>query len=289
MRMRGSSTIAVILLTTLPCASFAPASRAFDETRYPDWRGQWVKRFLGDFGPNPSFDPHHFGGLEQHAPLTPQYQARLDASIADQAAGGAGLDLDYVCMPPGMPRMLNVYTTMELLILPDTTYMLLNAFNDIRHIFTDGRDWPGAIEPSYGGYSIGRWRDTRGSGRFDTLEVETRGFRGPRTLDSSAIPLADDNQTVVKERLFGDAANRNVLRDEVTVIDHAFTHPWTVMKEYSRVPAAQPVWHESACLDENQHVRIGQDSYMLSADGLLMPTKKDQPPPDLRYFGKDRK
>jgi hypothetical protein len=26
------------------------------------------------------------------------------------------------------------------------------------------------------------------------------------------------------------------------------------------------------------------EDYFLSADGLLMPTKKDQPPPDLRYF-----
>jgi hypothetical protein len=42
-------------------------------------------------------------------------------------------------------------------------------------------------------------------------------------------------------------------------------------------------------LEENQHVRIGNDSYMLSADGLLMPAKKDQPPPDLRYFKQQRK
>jgi hypothetical protein len=28
---------------------------------------------------------------------------------------------------------------------------------------------------------------------------------------------------------------------------------------------------------------------MLSADDLLMPAKKDQPPPDLRYFKETRK
>ena len=27
-----------------------------------------------------------------------------------------------------------------------------------------------------------------------------------------------------------------------------------------------------------------QGSYFLSAEGLLMPVRKDQPPPDLRYF-----
>jgi hypothetical protein len=34
----------------------------------------------------------------------------------------------------------------------------------------------------------------------------------------------------------------------------------------------------------NMHVQIGKDAYFLSADGLLMPVKKFQAPPDLRYF-----
>jgi hypothetical protein len=32
------------------------------------------------------------------------------------------------------------------------------------------------------------------------------------------------------------------------------------------------------------HVQIGNEAYFLSADGHLMPTKKNQAPPDLRYF-----
>ena len=36
-------------------------------------------------------------------------------------------------------------------------------------------------------------------------------------------------------------------------------------------------------------MRIGDDSYMLSGDGYLMPTRKDQAPPDLRYFGQPKK
>jgi hypothetical protein len=31
-------------------------------------------------------------------------------------------------------------------------------------------------------------------------------------------------------------------------------------------------------------VKIGKEQYFLGADGLLMPTRKDQPPPDLRKF-----
>jgi hypothetical protein len=50
-----------------------------------------------------------------------------------------------------------------------------------------------------------------------------------------------------------------------------------------------PVWHESVCAEDNPHVEIAKQGYMLSADGYLMPTKKDQPPPDLRHFKPTRK
>ena len=37
------------------------------------------------------------------------------------------------------------------------------------------------------------------------------------------------------------------------------------------------------------HLRIGNESYMLSADGYLMPAKKGQPAPDMKYFNASRK
>jgi hypothetical protein len=188
-----------------------------------------------------------------------------------------------------MPRMMNVYSTMELIVMPDTTHVLLGFLNELRRIFTDGRDWPRDQEPSVAGYSIGRWIDTTGSGRYDMLEVETRGFKGLRTLDSTGLPLHADNQTIVKERFYTDKADANILHDDITLIDHALTRPWTVIKDYRRSAQRQPVWRDSVCLEGNPHVRIGEDSFMLSADGLLMPAKKDQAPPDLRYFKQLRK
>jgi len=38
--------------------------------------------------------------------------------------------------------------------------------------------------------------------------------------------------------------------------------------------------------EDNHHILIGKESYFLSADGLLMPTRKDQPPRDLNISGK---
>ncbi len=283
----------LIVFLALTAAMGLTVSRvaAFDEAKYPDWKGQWSRlQTLRDrVSPNPSFDPNKFQGLAQEAPLTPEYQAILEASLADQAAGGSGLDRDYVCFPAGMPRMMNVYSTMEIVVMPEVTHILMGFLNENRRIFTDGRGWTPDLEPSVTGTSIGQWIDTAASGRFDLLEVETRGFKGLRTLDSTAIPLHQDNQSIIKERIYSDTADRDILHDEITVIDHAFTRPWTVMKDYRRSKEARPHWRDSTCLEENQHVRIGTDSYMLSADGLLMPAKKDQPPPDLRYFNRLRK
>ena len=108
-------------------------------------------------------------------------------------------------------------------------------------------------------------------------------------MDSTGLPLHEDNQSIIKERIYSDRADGNILHDEITVIDHALTRPWTVMKDYRRSKESRPAWRDCVCLEENPHVRIGKDSYMLSADGLLMPAKKDQPPPDLRYFKQPRK
>ena len=49
------------------------------------------------------------------------------------------------------------------------------------------------------------------------------------------------------------------------------------------------IWNEDNCGENNNHVVIGKDNYFLSADGYLMPTRKDQKPPDLRYFNQTRK
>ena len=84
------------------------------------------------------------------------------------------------------------------------------------------------------GYSIGNWLDTDGDGRYDTLEVETRDIKGPRAYDTSGLPLHKDNKTVVKEKIYLDKADRNVLLDEITTIDNALTRPWTVKKKYTR-------------------------------------------------------
>jgi len=131
---------------------------------------------------------------------------------------------------------------LEFIITPNTTYVMIGSDDHSRRIFTDGRDWPKESEPTYAGYSIGRWIDESGTGRYDVLEAETRGpFKGPRAYDSTGLPLHFDNQSVFKERLHRDKVDPNIFHDEITVIDHALTRPWTVDKKYVRNPKPQRI------------------------------------------------
>jgi hypothetical protein len=282
MLFRGS--IAMIALAT---ALFTPvsATRAFDDAAFPDLSGQWIAVRLG-VGGQPAFDPTKAWGRAQQAPLTPEYQAVLEASLADQKNGGQGnWHPGDACLPPGMPAMMTLYQPMEIIVLPETTYIRIDHTHEsVRRIYTDGRDWPNEIEPTFVGYSIGKWIDEDGDGRFDVLEVETRHLKGPRPLDPAGMPTHADNQSIVKERIYFDKADPKLLHDEITLIDHAFTRPWTVLKTYRRDPAKYPVWVENVCQSENVLIKIGNETYYRGGDGNLMPTRKDQPKPDLRYF-----
>jgi len=168
------TALAATLLYVVPAA-------AFDEARFPDWKGQWsrLRTLREPFSPNPSFDPNKYQGLAQGAPLTPEYQAILEASLADQAAGGAGLDRDYACFPAGMPRMMNVYSTMEIVVAPEVTHILMGFLYENRRIFTDGRDFSEAREPSIAGYSIGRWLDTQGNRTIKASSRSASSATGP--------------------------------------------------------------------------------------------------------------
>jgi hypothetical protein len=213
----------------------------------------------------------------------------LEESIADQANGGLGNFPTAWCLPAGMPHMMMAFGPQEYVITPNTTYIVIGWDDHLRRIFTDGRDWPKDIEPTFSGYSIGRWIDEDGDGHYDVLEVETRGFKGPRAFDPAGLPLASDNQSIFKERFYLDKVDPNILHDEMTVIDHALTRPWTVDKRYVHNPNPRPNWPEYYCGERNAQVLIGKENYFLSGDGLLMPAHKDQPAPDLRYFKRTQK
>jgi hypothetical protein len=264
----------------LMAAMMLPATnpQAQEAGKYPDWSGQWKRP------PNAGiqWDQTKRPGVAQQPPLTPEYQKIFEASIADQALGGQGENVRVNCTTNGMPRVMTVIRPIEFVTLPKITYVIFESYMP-RRIYTDGRSFPKDEEPAFIGYSIGNWVDQDGDGRYDMLDVETRNFKGPRNLEATGLPLHRDNQTVVRERIQLDKANKDTLLNEITVTDNAFTRPWTITKRYIR-ETEKVLWKEDECGENNNHIVIGKDNYFMSADGYLMPTRKDQKPPDLRYF-----
>ncbi len=259
-------------------------AQAFDQSRYPDWTGAWRRIPVPGVTGQPGYVQTKRLGPPQQAPLTPEAEAVMKTSMEDQKQGGQGNYPTYICLSTGMPRVMTPYGAMDFVITPDTTHVFIEHVHDSRRIFTDGRDWPKDMVLTLGGYSIGKWVDSDGDGKLDTLEVETRGLRGPRAMDATGMPLFSDPDSRVLERISLDKTKPNVLLDEITTIDKALTKPWTVTKKYSRDPKEAVEWPEENCAEGNGHIEIQGKGYFFSGDGDLMPAKKGEPPPDLRFF-----
>jgi hypothetical protein len=273
---------AIALMATLLATLFlAPTgASALDESKYPDLKGQWDR-----VGP-PNWT------VAGPPPLTPEYQKVYEGNRADMVRGGAGGVPSQYCLPQGMPMMMNIYDPMEFVITQDITYILISHVNDsYRRIYTDGKGWPkdDQFVDTYVGYSIGRWVDEDGDGKYDALEIETRHLLNPRVYDASGLPFATDGKTVIKERIYLDKNDKEILYNEITVTDSALTRPWSITKKAKRIARDRPLWRTAMCAENNTRIKIEDEDYFLSADGKLMPTRKDQPPPDTRYFTKTQR
>ena len=140
------------------------------------------------------------------------------------------------------------------------------------------------VEPGFDGYSIGKWIDEDGDGKFDVLEVETRDFKGPRAFDLSGIPLHEDNETVVKERIYLDKADH----ESPARRDHRHRPRADASvdgdEELSAVGAGACPSGRNTVRRSAATMRIGNETYLVSKEGYLMPAKKGQKPPKLQYF-----
>ena len=272
--MRYPGSICAALLTVALAAAPA-AAQVVDFGKYPNLKGQWVR--VGN--------PNNWIPLAGPPPLTPEYQKIFADITADVKSGGPGNWPSTFCVPAGMPAMMSFYDPGEIIVMPDVTYILISHNDDsYRRIYTDGRDWPKEPEPTFAGYSLGKWVDEDNDGKYDVLEVETRFLKLPRGYDITGIPFHEDGEAVIKERIYLDKADPNTLLDQITVLDHALTRPYVKLQKATRNPNPKPVWHSDVCSETNTHIRVENEPYYLSADGRLMPSKKGQRPPDLTYF-----
>ena len=206
-----------------PDLAAAPARTADGK---PDLSGIWIK----DAG---TLD--YFYDLAKDLPpgavvMTPWAQA-----IARQRESRNHIDdpFGYCAAPPGVPR-INVSPpgAFKILQTPAVLALLydLDTNPTFRQIHTDGRPLPKDPEPTWLGYSIGRWEG-------DEFVVTTAGFRDGGWLDTQrARPHSDALR--VTERLRRRSIGR---MDMAITIDDpkAFEKPWTVTVPFKLIPDSE--------------------------------------------------
>ena len=122
------------------------------------------------------------------------------------------------CLPIGVVR-LHTFVGLKKIVQTQRMVALLYEYNgSYRQIMTDGRPLPDDPNPSWNGYSTGKWEG-------DMLVVETTGFRDNQWLDMSGSPLGDAARITERFR----RVNYGHLEIEVTVDDpKTYTKPWTI-------------------------------------------------------------
>jgi hypothetical protein len=145
------------------------------------------------------------------------------------------------CLPSGIPEKLNVPAPFKIVQTPGLVLFLFESRTIYRQIFTDGRPLPPAdAQPTWQGYSIGRWDK-------DTFVVETAGFNGETWLDLGGHPATEALR--VTERYNRRSVGR--LDVEITIDDpKAYTKPWTVMQKFRLLPEDELIEH--ICEENNK-------------------------------------
>jgi hypothetical protein len=174
----------------------------------------------------------------------------MEASIKDQEEGGFGNHRGGSCLGFGMPIIAYGFEPQEFIVTPDTTYILVNWVEHTRRIFTDGRDWPSISNRRSPAIPSGA-----GSTRIRmaaTMCLKSKPVAlsmAPATMTATGLPLHRDNQSIFKERIYLDKADKDIIHNEITVIDHALTRPWTITRDYRRNPTSRPNWSEFICAE----------------------------------------
>jgi hypothetical protein len=160
--------------------------------RLPDFTGVW------EIAPGA-------GRRGRPAPLalTPEYAAKKKAFDSAPPEDNETAN----CLPPGMPGIMGQPYPMEFLLTPGQVTIVIEAYTQVRHIYTDGRSLPQDPDPTFHGTSVGRWEG-------DTLVVDTVGF-SPVTQLERGVPHSDAMRITERFRL----ADPETMTIETTIID----------------------------------------------------------------------
>jgi hypothetical protein len=173
---------------------------------------------------------------------TPPFQPWAAKVAAQRRYDEAKDNPDARCLPLGPLQMLAHPLPKKILQMPGLVVLLHERNMEFRQIFTDGRRLPEDPQPSWYGYSTGRWEG-------DTLVVETNGLRDGLWADFYGSPLTDQARMTERYR----RPNYGTLQIQVTIDDpKAYTRPWTVNVD-QRI-ALDTDLLEYACLENEKDV-----------------------------------
>ena len=192
----------------------APVPRTPDGK--PDLTGPWSSKdnsFLRDIARGMPPDAVPFQPWAKEL-----FDRRKDGSLSRE-------DPDASCLPQGVPKVDAVAYPWKMLQTPGSVVVVYEAFNLWRQIFMDGREPSPDANPTWHGYSTGKWDG-------DTLVVETRGFNGKAWLDQLGRPTTDALHVTERFRRkdFGH------MEIGITIDDpRAYTRPWSLTEEVGLV------------------------------------------------------
>lgn len=172
--------------------------------------------------------------------LLPEAQKLYDARRKNNS-----LDNPWAqCFPGGVPRAYLSPDPYKIVYTPKLTVILFEAVQTWRQIFADGRDFPKDPDPTWMGYSIGRWEG-------DIFVVETTGFYNMNWIDSAGLPAS--NALHVTERFHRKTFGQ--MDVAVTINDpKSYAKPWTVTLPFTPYPDDELV--EYICNDNNKYPDI---------------------------------
>jgi hypothetical protein len=184
----------------------APAPRTPDGK--PDFSGVWTVRNSNI----KYFQDLTADGIE--IPMLPSAKALYEQRKGNLQKGHPS----ERCLGHGVMDFNTVPTPRKIIQTPQVIAILFEAYNQYRQILMDGRPLPEPTEPSYHGYSVGRWEG-------DTLVVETNAVNDKGWLDMNGHPQTETTHYTERytRRNFGH------IDLEVTVEDpKAYIRPWTI-------------------------------------------------------------
>ena len=196
--------------------SAATSAQGFDETKYPDWSGQWrrppgVGNQMGHEQASASGTGSPDGGVSGHLRGQPQGSSRRwpghRSDLYLHPRRNAACDERDLSDGNRHPAKYHTYHDRI------SEHASSNLYR--------WRDWPKNAEPSFMGYSIGRWIDEDGRGRYDVLEVETRNLKGPRSFDASGIP---STQTIGPSSRNASTSTKSIRTSFMTKSPRSTTH-----------------------------------------------------------------